>query len=245
MPVDAANRPRKLLIVQAAGLGLETARTAPELQAALGGLTVNSLLPPFPAVTSTAQATFRTAEDPAVHGIVANGWFDRATHRTTFWEQSAGLISGSRIWDGYRARGGSVALLFWQQSLGETVDMLISPAPIHKHGGGIVDCCYSLPDWMYDRLASRIGAAFRLRHYWGPLASPRSSRWIARATAALMSGAAAPAPGLCLTYLPALDYDFQRHGPRHPRARRAVQQLAGDLRLLRAACEAHGYGLLI
>ena len=54
MPVDAANRPRKLLIVQAAGLGLETAQSAPELPAALGGLTGNSLLPPFPAVTSTA-----------------------------------------------------------------------------------------------------------------------------------------------------------------------------------------------
>ncbi len=245
MPVDAANRPRKLLIVQAAGLGLETAQSAPELPAALGGLTGNSLLPPFPAVTSTAQATFRTAEDPAAHGIVANGWFDRATHRTTFWEQSAGLISGPRIWDGYRARGGSVALLFWQQSLGETVDMLISPAPIHKHGGGMIDSCYSLPDGLYDRLASRIGAAFRLRDYWGPLASFRASRWIARATAALLSGSDAPAPGLCLTYLPALDYALQRHGPRHPRARSAVRQLAGDLRILWAACEAHGYGLLV
>ena len=245
MPADATPDTRRLLIVQVAGLGLETARAAPDLQAALGGLACNPLQPPFPAVTCTAQATFRTAEEPRTHGIVANGWFDRVTHRTTFWEQSAGLVAGPRIWDGYRKRGGRVALLFWQQSLGETADLLLSPAPIHTHGGGMIESCYNLPDGLYERIAGQIGSAFRLRHYWGPFASPRSSRWIARATAALLSGAVVPAPGLCLTYLPALDYDFQRHGPRHPRARHAVRQLAGDLRLLRTACEAHGYGLLV
>lgn len=87
------NGPRRLLIVQVAGLGLKTAREAPELLESLGGLECNPLEPPFPAVTSTAQATFRTASDPQAHGIVANGWFDRVWHRTTFWEQSADLVA--------------------------------------------------------------------------------------------------------------------------------------------------------
>ena len=163
------NGPRRLLIVQVAGLGLKTAREAPELLESLGGLECNPLEPPFPAVTSTAQATFRTASDPQAHGIVANGWFDRVWHRTTFWEQSADLVAGPRIWDAFRARGRRVAMLFWQQSLGESVDQVLSPAPIHKHGGGMIDSCYSLPDTLYNRLVRQIGA-FRLRHYWGPLA---------------------------------------------------------------------------
>jgi predicted AlkP superfamily pyrophosphatase or phosphodiesterase len=238
------NGPRRLLIVQVAGLGLKTAREAPELLESLGGLECNPLEPPFPAVTSTAQATFRTASDPQAHGIVANGWFDRVWHRTTFWEQSADLVAGPRIWDAFRARGRRVAMLFWQQSLGESVDQVLSPAPIHKHGGGMIDSCYSLPDTLYNRLVRQIGA-FRLRHYWGPLATPRSSRWIARATASLLAGDIASAPDLCLTYLPALDYDLQRYGPHHRLARLAVKQLAGDLRILRAACEANDYGLLV
>jgi predicted AlkP superfamily pyrophosphatase or phosphodiesterase len=241
MPVETA--PKRLLVVQIAGLGLNLSRR-PELAEAVSGLTGSPLLPPFPAVTCTAQATFRTAHDPDVHGIVANGWLDRLTHRTTFWEQSADLVSGPRIWEALRSRGGQVAMLFWQQSLGESVDRLISPAPIHKHGGGLVDTCYSRPEPLYPSLVRQLGSPFKLRQYWGPFASTRSSRWIARATAAVMAGTLAEAPDLCLSYLPALDYDLQRHGPGHPKSAQALCALAEDLLILREACDRHGYDLL-
>ena len=62
-----------------------------------------------------------------------------------FWEQSAALVEGPRIWDDFRARGGKVGLMFWQQSMGETVDLIVTPAPIHKHSGGMIQSCYTQP----------------------------------------------------------------------------------------------------
>ena len=243
--MQAESKQKRLLVVQVAGLGLQLASQDATIRQALPGLTVNALHPPFPALTCSAQATFRTATNPASHGVVANGWLDRVAHRATFWEQSADWVSGARIWQGLRERGGHVALLFWQQSLGEAADIILSPAPIHLHSGGMVQSCYSLPTPLYDTLTTDLGSAFNLRHYWGPCASTRGSRWIARATARVISGEVGTAPDLCLTYLPALDYDLQRYGPNHPKAQRALQDLVSDLSILHAAAQQHGYDLLV
>ena len=233
---------RRLLIVQAAGLGYDFLRQYHGT--AWQGLTFHPLETVFPAVTCTAQAGFRTATAVSAHGMAGNGFYDRDLKRAFFWEQSSALVAGPRIWDAFRARGKRVALLFWQQSLGEAVDFLLSPAPIHRHGGGLTESVYSRPAGLYDSLCRRIGSRFRLHHYWGPLASPRASDWIARATAALLSDAS-HAPDLCLTYLPALDYDLQRHGPDHPRSRRALTALLGQLDELKRATDAFGYDLLV
>ncbi len=245
-PFTPPSAGRRLLVAQAAGLGWDFLRRNRScLGPALDDLRFAPLDSSFPAVTCTAQATFRTAGTPARHGIVANGWLDRQTGRTLFWEQSARLVEGPRIWDGLRARGGRVALLFWQQSLGERADIVLSPAPVHRHGGGMVEDCYSDPPGLHARLRRRLRAPFRLRHYWGPFASARSSRWIARAACEILAGIAPPPPDLCLVYLPALDYDLQRHGPGHPRAARALRALAGDLALLRTACRREGYEMVV
>jgi predicted AlkP superfamily pyrophosphatase or phosphodiesterase len=174
----------------------------------------------------------------------ANGFFHRDLRRPLFWEQSSALVSGPRIWESFRRRGRRVALLFWQQSLGESADIVLSPAPIHKHGGGLVDSVYSQPAGLYDELCARVGSRFRLHRYWGPLASPASSEWIARATAALLAHTR-QAPDLCLTYLPALDYDLQRYGPDHPRSVAALHALFGQLDLLFEAAAANRYTVLV
>ena len=233
---------KRLLVVQAAALGhdLLAARSATAWQ----GLTFKPLEPVFPALTCPAQATFRTGLAPTGHGVVANGFFFRDLGRPLFWEQSAGLVTGARIWDRFRAAGGKVAMLFWQQSLGEAVDAVISPAPIHKHHGGMIEGCHSQPADLYPRLRAAVGADFRLRQYWGPLASAKSSRWIAHATAALL-GDADHAPDLCLTYLPALDYDLQRHGPDSAQARQALDELFAELTELSAASTRYGYEMLV
>ncbi len=245
MPVKHHHKKRRLLAVQAAALGWDLVQRYGAEAGLPRDLLFAPLIAPFPAVTCTAQATFRTAAGTASHGIVGNGWLDRESRKTTFWEQSAALVRGPRFWQEARAAGVRVAMLFWQQSLGEEVDMVLSPAPIHKHGGGMLDTCYSRPAHLYGALSKRLGAPFRLRHYWGPLASVRGSRWIARATAEVLSGDLAPAPDLCMTYLPALDYDLQRHGPGHARARLALAALTEDLKLLQAACEQHGYEMVV
>jgi predicted AlkP superfamily pyrophosphatase or phosphodiesterase len=232
-------RRNRLLVVQAAGLGCDFAR-----RHGFEEMRFNSVPSIFPALTCTAQATFRTAAPPAEHGLVGNGLYDRTLRRTAFWEQSSALVRGPRIWDAFRARGGTVGLLFWQQSLGESADVVLSPAPIHKHHGGMVEDIYAKPAGLHDRLCRAVGRPFRLARYWGPLASARSSQWIAEATAALLQMPDA-APELCLTYLPALDYDLQRHGPDSPAAAAAAAALRGQLGLLADAAAAAGYALLV
>jgi len=228
---------KKLLVIQTAALGYDFATRHGVRD--IGGLNVRPLQPVFPALTCTAQATLRTGLPPAAHGMVANGFFDTTLRKPGFWEQSSALVGGPRIWDAFRARGGTVALTFFQQSLGERVDQLISPAPIHTHGGGMIMGCYSQPAGFAARLAQSAGRPFRLHQYWGPLASVKSSDWIADAVTALL--AAPDAPDLCLTYLPGLDYDLQRFGPDHPKAATALAAVRRELERLFAAARANGY----
>ncbi len=228
---------KKLLLIQTAGLGYDfvTRNGAREI----GGLEARRLRSVFPSLTCTAQATLRTGLPPAQHGMPANGFFDPLLRKPWFWEQSASLVQGPRIWDAFRERGGTVALAFFQQSLGESVDQLVSPAPIHKHGGGMLMGCYSQPADFIERLTRFAGRPFRLCHYWGPFASVKSSEWVADAVSGLL--AAPDAPDLCLAYLPGLDYDLQRFGPRHPKSVAALAVVRKELERLVAAARANGY----
>jgi len=228
---------RKLLVIQVAGLGHDFATRYGVSE--VGGCALRPLRPVFPALTSTAQATLRTGLQPSQHGMIANGFFDTVLRKPLFWEQSAALVSGPRVWQTFRERGGTVGLAFLQQSLGECVDQVVSPAPIHMHGGGMIAGCYSQPADLYERMRSGTRRSFRLRHYWGPLASVKSSDWIADAVAALL--ATPEAPDLCLTYLPGLDYDLQRFGPVHPHGRKAFTAVRRELERLFAAARANGY----
>ena len=230
---------RKLLVIDVAALGWNLVAQKPP-----PGFTFQKASPVFPAVTCVAQACFRTATLPAQHGLVSNGLYVPELKKVLFWEQSAALVEGPRIWERLRARGGRVGMMFWQQSLGESVDLVLSPRPIHKHEGGMIQDCYAQPGPLYDRLCREVGKSFNLMHYWGPLASRKSSEWITAATCAVM---AAPdlAPDLLFTYLPHLDYDLQRHGPDHRSADRARGVLYGLLNQLRTAAENAGYDWLV
>lgn len=161
-----------------------------------------------------------------------------------FWEQSAALVQGERIWDRYRSAGGRVGMMFWQHSLGERVDWVLSPAPIHKHGGGMIQACQAEPPDLYTRLLRNLnGRSFNLMHYWGPLASRRSSDWIVDATLNVME--MDDAPGLLLSYIPHLDYDLQRYGPQSSAARLAFQTFLGYLAKIEAHAQLHGYDFII
>jgi hypothetical protein len=219
---------RRLVVVQAAGLGFDL--LGQHGIDVLHGLRFRAMAAPFPGLTCPVQATLRTGLPHGRHGVPANGLWFGDLRRPLFWEQSSRLVDGPRVWAGLRGRGGRVALLFWQQSLGEEADILLSPMPVHKHHGGIIDSVYGRPPDLYGRLCEGVGRRFRLSRYWGPMASPAASRWIAEATAALIRGP--DAPELCLTYLPALDYDLQRYGPGTRQCAGAVASLAEDIRTI-------------
>ena len=230
---------RNLLVIQTAAFSFDVARGLD-----LGGVTFHAARGVFPAVTCTAQASFRTGSLPAAHGMIANGLYHRSLRKVMFWEQASALVAGPRIWDDFRRAGGTVAMLFWQQSMGEDVDILLTPAPIHKHHGGLVQDCYGKPDGLYADLCRKLGGAFKLHRYWGPAASAKVGDWIAAATADVMANPAL-APGLCLTYLPTLDYDFQRFGPAHAKSRAAIAKLRQQLAVLLAAAEKNGYEVVV
>ncbi len=139
----SAGSQSKLLVVVVAGLGFDLLERYGCLRSA--GLTFNPMQPMFPGLTCPVQATLRTGLLPFEHGVTGNGLWFGDLRKPLFWEQSSGVVSGLRTWDGLRRRGGRVAMLFWQQSLGEGVDLLLSPMPVHKHHGGMIEAVYSIP----------------------------------------------------------------------------------------------------
>lgn len=198
----------------------------------------------FPALTCPFQSTLRTALPPSGHGVWLNGLYDRRLARPTFWEQHAGLSHGLRVWNDRRAGGARVALLFWQQSLGESADLVLSPRPVHRHHGGMIQDCLDRPAGVYAELCADLGGPFPLHRYWGPAAGAASSRWIADATRALMARKER-APDLLFTYLPHLDYDLQRYGPDSPQAIQALDETLSLLSNLWMDATARGYRVLI
>jgi len=234
-------RKKKLLVVQAAGLGWELLHRNGVKE--VEGVHFQPAETVFPAVTCTVQASFRTASQPHEHGMPANGVFDRTVSKAMFWEQSARLVRGRRIWETFRERGNTVAMLFWQQSLGEGVDLLLSPAPIHKHHGGMIQSCYCKPADLYACCRREVKRDFNLMRYWGPMASGASSQWIADATCSIL--ASREAPDLCLAYLPMMDYDLQRYGPLSPRSLRTLRAFLEQLRMLLYTARQNGYDRVV
>lgn len=226
----------KLLLLQVAGLGYNFLRQSVG-KAAFGGLDAKPIGGLFPALTCPVQATMRTATLPNRHGIVGNGFLFRELGKPLFWEQNGSLVEGPRIWDGFRRRGGTVGQLFIQQSLRPDCDVLYSPAPIHKHHGGMILDCIGRPEAMHQRLCRELGT-FPLHSYWGPLASMRSTRWIIKAVGNVMEN---ERPDLLYSYIPHLDYVLQRRGPQEPQSQNQCRQLDASVRDLIEHGKSRGY----
>ncbi|WFB37660.1 alkaline phosphatase family protein [Kiritimatiellota bacterium B12222] len=231
----------KWLIIQCAALGWNLFDTE---HPQLGSFDFKPLDPLTPGLTCPAQASFRTGKPAAEHGMIANGLYHRSLRRPLFWEQASAQVEGPRIWDDFRKQGGTVGMMFWQQSLGEDVDLVLSPRPIHKHSGGMIQHCASKPENLYQRICDKMGKGFNLMHYWGPLASHKSSEWIVKATQAVLEMEDI-CPDVLLTYLPHLDYDTQRFGPHHPKAKAAFAKTGDYLQALKQSAEAKGYKVLV
>jgi predicted AlkP superfamily pyrophosphatase or phosphodiesterase len=63
---------------------------------------------------------------------------------------------------------------------------------------------------------------FPLFNFWGPRADISSTDWIARSAEHIIERSS---PTLSLVYLPHLDYDLQRFGPRDPRVAKALGEV--------------------
>jgi len=172
--------------------------------------TLSSLIPCFPAVTCSVQASMLTGFYPTDHGIISNGYFDRNTMQVSFWEQFASMVEKPRVWDILKKMNPNMktAVLFWQNSLFINSDIVITPKPIHLDDKMIM-WCYSKPVNYYEEIAQKLGD-FDLTSYWGPLSSIKSSKWILDAAKYTVER---HSPDLLLVYLPHLDYAGQKYGP--------------------------------
>ena len=123
------------------------------------------------------------------------------------------------------------------------MDLILSPKPVHKHGGGMIQDCYGLPADLYPGLMASIGRPFNLMNYWGPLTSRRSSEWIVAALREVLSRPDI-APDLLFGYIPHLDYDLQKFGPDSVQAKRALSVTMGYLREVSHFAGERGYETL-
>ena len=91
---------KRIAVLNVVGLtkGLLT-RNLPRIRQIAGNLETASFSPVFPAVTTTAQATYLTGTSPVDHGIVGNGWYEREDAEVRFWKQSNHLVRGEKLWE--------------------------------------------------------------------------------------------------------------------------------------------------
>ncbi len=196
-----------------------------------------TITPITPAVTCSMQAALTTGKTAAEHGIICNGLYTHdnpALHpyldddsfpefrrQISFWEQSSKLLQSPRFWAGKSIR---TAMLFWQQSMPDAADIVLTPKPEHTADGKTIASCWSRPRDLYGRLSAKLGA-FPLHQYWGPMASLPSSQWIINAAMEIWRNDPVE---LQLVYVPHLDYNLQRLGPDH----HAVAKDAADVAAL-------------
>lgn len=176
-----------------------------------------------PAVTTSVQSTLLTGALPREHGIVANGWYFRELSEILFWRQSNALVGGEKIWDAARRIDPAFrcAKLFWWYNMYAAVDTAVTPRPMYPADGRKIPDIYTQPDGLREALQNALGE-FPLFKFWGPAANIESSRWIAQSALRIFDQ---DQPTLTLVYLPHLDYNLQRLGPRHPAIAADVAQV--------------------
>lgn len=226
----------------------------------------SAVVPSFPALTCSMQATLTTGILPSRHGMIASGIptfrfpadadltdpanFQEYRRTMSFWEQSNQFIQVPRFWQ--KSDGTSkykTALLFFQNCMpGFTgapkpaADIVLTPKPEHGADGRLTSLCWSEPSDLIEQLSSELGP-FPLKHYWGPLAGIQSSQWIVNAAVQVWRK---HQPTLQLAYVPHLEYDLQRFGAGSPQAHQAIQDLSYALDpLVHEVLESHGKLVLL
>lgn len=214
---------KRTLVLNVVGLTPALLRHAPNLRKLAEQGVMRPLSTATPAVTTTVQATMLTGTLPREHGIVANGWYFRDLSEVMFWRQSNALVGGEKVWEAARKRDPAFtcAKLFWWYNMYASADITVTPRPMYPADGRKLPDIHTRPAELRDELQSALGQ-FPLFRFWGPAADIVSSRWIARSALHVLQQYK---PTLALVYLPHLDYNLQRLGPRHPSIASDVAQI--------------------
>lgn len=205
---------RRTAVINVVGLTRPLLAQMPRLREFAAARQVSSIRPAFPAVTCTAQSTYLTGQSPSAHGIIGNGWYDRDLAEIHFWKQSNQLVRGRKLWEELRDTlpGFTCAKLFWWYNMYSSADYSITPRPMYPADGRKIFDVYTTPFSIRSEIKKELGE-FPFRSFWGPGAGIESSRWIAESARWIEQH---HQPTLSLVYLPHLDYNLQRLGPKHP-----------------------------
>jgi predicted AlkP superfamily pyrophosphatase or phosphodiesterase len=111
--------------------------------------------------------------------------------------------------------------LFWWFNQAAAVDISVTPKPHYAVDGNKAFGISGNPPAVAESLEKQLGP-FPFPQFWGPMAGRRSTEWIAAAAALVLLD---HQPDLTLVYLPHLDYDPQRFGPRGTDMPRCVKEL--------------------
>ncbi len=140
-------------------------------------------VPPSPAVTCTAQSTYLTGLDPGEHGIVGNGWYDRATSpRCISGKLTNHLVAGQKLFvktcaAASRATPARNVLWVVQHVLLGGCEHH-TPPDVPRRCGASFDI-YSSPLTLRDRIKKEPRCVSLSSAFWGPRTGADSSRWIA------------------------------------------------------------------
>jgi predicted AlkP superfamily pyrophosphatase or phosphodiesterase len=213
----------RTLVLNVVGMTPAFLAHAPNLTRLAGHGAMRPLVTVTPALTTTVQSTFVTGGLPREHGIVANGWYFRDLAEVWLWRQSNRLVQGEKLWDAARSRDPAFtcAKLFWWYNMYSSADIAVTPRPMYPADGRKLPDIYTYPADLRGELQGALGQ-FPLFRFWGPAADIVSSRWIGKAALHVFDKLR---PTLTLVYLPHLDYNLQRLGPRHPDIARDVAQV--------------------
>ncbi|TWT99521.1 Type I phosphodiesterase / nucleotide pyrophosphatase [Botrimarina colliarenosi] len=195
-----------------------------------------TLVPSVPAVTCPVQMNMTTGTPPAEHGVIANGfyWRDGLTpgrgpkyDGVEMWTAWNDVVERPRIWERLKQHDASLTSAVWFPLLakGCGADFVCTFAPIHNPDGSESLWCYTVPEMHYGELRDALGH-FPLKHFWGPLASIESSRWIVSSYLELLR---TERPNFAYLYLPHLDYAAQKFGPDSPPAIAALGELDEEI----------------
>jgi predicted AlkP superfamily pyrophosphatase or phosphodiesterase len=235
---------RPLIVLCVPGLSPDhIGQSMPNLSALAAKGSARPIRTVLPAVTCAMQSTLLTGLAPSDHGAVANGWYFRDLGEIHFWRQSARLVSGERVWDAARTRdpGFTCANLFWWYAMHGTADISVTPRPMYRADGRKVPDIWASPPGLRETLTEQLGP-FPLFQFWGPATSIASSRWIAACALHIRRTCA---PTLTLVYLPHLDYDLQRLGPRDPAIATALHDIDRVCGEIIADSERDGAGVIV
>lgn len=211
-----------LVVLNTVGLTSRLLPFAPRLHTLAQAQWTRPLGEVLPAVTCTAQASMLTGETPQQHGIVANGWLYSDTMEVRFWQQSNLLVQAPLVYDMLATRGIRTAKLFWWFNQGANVDIAVTPKPHYGADGSKAFDVQSYPEAWARQLTQKLGP-FPFPSFWGPMAGLPCTEWIARGAAEILL--APDPPQLTLVYLPHLDYEPQRLGPRNCDWKKLVGEL--------------------